>query len=94
MARIVDVPVPKFPECWKSCGSCGHGSELSVDDVLRFPGDRVARDETLIVVETGKAALDIPSPVAGTLVALFVAPGDPIAEGQPLVRIATDSDGD
>ncbi len=93
MGRIVDVPVPKFPECWKTCGSCGHG-DLSVDDVLRFPGDRVARDETLIVVETGKAALDIPSPMAGTLVALFVAPGDPIAEGQALARIEVDSDGD
>ena len=51
MGRIVDVPVPKFPECWKTCGSCGHG-DLSVDDVLLFPGDRVARDETLIVAET------------------------------------------
>ena len=54
----------------------------------------MARDETLIVVETGKAALDIPSPVAGTLVALFVAPGDPIAEGQALARIETGSDSD
>lgn len=90
MGRIVDVPIPKYPECWKSCGNCGSG-ELSVDDVLVLPGDRIARDATLIVLETGKVALDIPSPVSGTVVELFVAAGDPVAEGQAIVRIETDA---
>jgi pyruvate/2-oxoglutarate dehydrogenase complex dihydrolipoamide acyltransferase (E2) component len=90
MGRIVEVRIPKYPECWKSCGNCGSG-ELSVDDVRVLPGDHVARDETLIVLETGKVALDIPAPLAGTVVALFVAAGDPAREGQIILTLATDA---
>ena len=61
MSKVVEVHLPKYPECWSSCGNCGSGL-LSIDDVLVFPGDRVNRDDTLLVLETGKVALDIPSP--------------------------------
>lgn len=89
MGKIVEVVIPKYPECWKSCGNCGSG-ELSVDDVLVFPGDRVVRDETLIVLETGKVALDIPAPIAGTVVELFVAAGDAIVEGQLILTLESE----
>ena len=85
MSTIIEVCIPKYPECWTSCGNCGSG-EISVDDVLVLPGDVVARDDTLIVLETGKIAIDIPVPNSGTIVELFVAAGDLVAEGQ---RIAT-----
>ena len=75
MSSIVEIRLPKYPECWESCGNCGSGA-VSVDDVLVLPGQRVERDDILIVLETGKVALDIPSPCSGTVVELFVAPGD------------------
>ena len=53
MSTIFEVRIPKYPECWKSCGNCGSG-DISVDDVRVLPGDWVERDETLIVLETGK----------------------------------------
>lgn len=90
MSKIVEVVIPKYPECWKSCGNCGSGA-LTVDDVLVFPGDRVARDETLIVLETGKVALDIPAPIAGTVAQLFVAAGDAIVEGQLILTLESDA---
>jgi pyruvate/2-oxoglutarate dehydrogenase complex dihydrolipoamide acyltransferase (E2) component len=91
MGRIIDVRIPKYPECWKSCGNCGSG-ELSVDDVLVLPGDRVARDDTLIVLETGKVAIDIPAPHAGKVVALHIAAGDPAGERQVILTLAIDGD--
>lgn len=81
MSTLLEVRIPKYPECWKSCGNCGSG-DISVDDVRVFPGDWVERDETLIVLETGKTALDIPSPRSGRVVELFVAPGDAVVEQQ------------
>jgi len=86
MGKIVEVRIPNYPECWKSCGNCG-GDAISVDDVLVLPGDRVARDDTLIVLETGKVALDIPSLAAGQVVELHVAAGDLVAERQLIVTL-------
>ena len=86
MRKIIEVHLPKYPECWSSCGNCGSGS-LSIDDVLVFPGDHVDRDDTLLVLETGKTALDIPSPHTGTVVELFVAVGDEVTERQLILTL-------
>ena len=89
MGKIIEVCIPKYPECWSSCGNCGSG-EVSVDDVLVLPGDPVARDDTLIVLETGKVAIDIPAPYAGTIIELFVAAGDLVAEGRLIATLEID----
>lgn len=81
MSKVIEVLIPKYPECWTSCGNCGSG-QIVVDDVLVLPGDRVERDDTLIVLETGKVALDIPAPNSGMVVELSVAPGDTVVERQ------------
>lgn len=89
MSRIVEVRIPKFPECWDSCGNCG-GGEVIVDDVLVLPGSTVDYDDTLIVLETGKVALDIPTPSAGRIVALHIAAGDAVVEGQVILTLEID----
>ncbi len=86
MSKIVEVRVPKFPECWESCGNCGSG-EVIVDDVLVLPGDAVEREDNLIVLETGKVALDIPTPRAGRVIDLLVAAGDTVTEGQVILTL-------
>lgn len=80
--------MPRFPECWDTCGSCGSG-EVMVEVVHVKPGDRVRADEPLITLETGKVALDIPSPCDGTVVEVLVAAGEPIAEARLIVRVVT-----
>jgi pyruvate dehydrogenase E2 component (dihydrolipoamide acetyltransferase) len=86
MSKTIEVRVPKFPECWTSCGNCGSG-EVVVDDVLVLPGDHVDFEDTLIVLETGKVALDIPTPSAGRVVDLCVAAGDSVSEGQVILTL-------
>lgn len=86
MSEIIEVRLPKYPECWESCGNCGSG-EVLVDDVRALPGDTVERDDTLIVLETGKVALDIPSPRAGKVLELFVAAGDKVVERQIILTL-------
>ncbi len=80
--------MPKFPPCWESCGSCGQG-DITVQSVLVSPGQTVSCDEPLIVLETGKVALDIPSPHEGVIVEVAVQEFDPIAEDDLIVRIDT-----
>ncbi|MCB1914792.1 MAG: dihydrolipoamide acyltransferase [Rhodocyclaceae bacterium] len=85
---VKDVRIPKYPECWESCGSCASG-EIFVQSVLVSVGERVARDDTLIVLETGKVALELPCPDDGEIVEVCVEENDPVDEGDLIVRVNT-----
>lgn len=58
-----------------------------MQSVLVQSGEDIQTDDTLIVLETGKVALDIPSPHAGRLVDVRVSEGDPIDEGEVIATI-------
>ncbi len=82
------VRMPKYPECWQSCGSCASG-DVFVLEVLVKVGDVIVRDDNVLTLETGKVALDIPSPAAGRVVAIHVTAGDTVAEGALLASLET-----
>ena len=81
--------MPRYPECWSSCGACANG-RVFILEILVKPGDRVAVNENVLVVETRKVALDIPSPYEGTVVEIFVTPGDDLSERMPLLTMQTE----
>jgi 2-oxoisovalerate dehydrogenase E2 component (dihydrolipoyl transacylase) len=49
------------------------------------PGDRVSEDDVIVEVMTEKAAVEVPSPVAGRVVSITGAPGDRVPVGSPLI---------
>ena len=51
-------------------------------------GDAVAAGQTLVSVETDKAAVDVPADAAGTVEAVLVKAGDKVKVGGPLVKLA------
>jgi 2-oxoisovalerate dehydrogenase E2 component (dihydrolipoyl transacylase) len=55
-------------------------------------GERVSEDQPLVDMLTDKAAVEIPSPVAGVIVALHGEAGDKVAVGGPLLEIETAAD--
>ena len=64
------------------------GEGLEEGEVVAWlvaPGETVARDQPLVEVQTDKALVELPSPVAGQVVALAFAPGDIVKVGQTLV---------
>lgn len=73
----------------------GDASEIEVIEICVKQGDMVAVDAPLIVLESDKASLEVPSPESGTIVAIKVALGDKVAEGDLIMVIdAGDSEGD
>lgn len=56
-------------------------------------GDRVEVDQVIAVVETAKAAVDLPCPYAGTVVTLHGAEGEVLDVGAPLISIDTGGGG-
>jgi pyruvate dehydrogenase E2 component (dihydrolipoamide acetyltransferase) len=67
----------------------GDFSDVEVVEVLVAVGDQVEAEQGLIMLETDKATMDVPTPVAGRIQELKVAvgsrinPGDPVAVIQP-----------
>jgi pyruvate dehydrogenase E2 component (dihydrolipoamide acetyltransferase) len=59
----------------------GDFKDVEIVEVLVKPGDTVAPEQPLITLETDKAAMEVPSPVAGRLVELKVAPGGRVSTG-------------
>ena len=59
----------------------GDFSDVPVIEVHVAPGDAVAVEDPLLTLESDKATLDVPSPVAGTVASLGVAVGDTVSEG-------------
>ncbi|CAB4542282.1 unannotated protein [freshwater metagenome] len=47
-------------------------------------GDVIAVGDSLMEVETDKASVEVPSPVAGTIVEIFFKNGDEIKTGEPI----------
>jgi pyruvate/2-oxoglutarate dehydrogenase complex dihydrolipoamide acyltransferase (E2) component len=86
MSELIEVRMPKYPDCWETCGSCASG-DVVVLEVLVKPGDAIGFDDAILTLETGKVALDIPSPHAGQVVEVFVVEGDAVAEGQVLLTL-------
>lgn len=62
-------------------------TEATLGEWLKQPGDAVGRDEPIASLETDKVAVEVPSPVAGTLSEQLVAVGDTIEVGAVIARI-------
>ena len=65
------------------------GEEVEIIEISVKVGDSVAEDDTIIVVETEKASMDIPAPFAGTIESLVVKAGDKIKEGDLIATLVT-----
>ena len=59
----------------------------SITEILKQPGDAVAVDEVIAVIETDKVSVDVRSPVAGKLTALAAAVDDAVEVGADLFVI-------
>ncbi|KLO58110.1 MULTISPECIES: dihydrolipoyl dehydrogenase [Delftia] len=74
---IIDIKVPDI----------GDFAEVGVIELLVQPGDTVAKDQSLITVESDKASMEIPSSHAGVVKELKVKIGDKVAEGSVVLTL-------
>jgi len=80
MSQLLDVTVPDI----------GEFSEVEIIEVHVTAGDVVAAEDPLITLESDKAAMEVPSPVAGKVAEVRVAVGEKISEGGLILRLAVD----
>jgi len=65
----------------------GGAAGVEVIEISVAPGDQILEDYSLITVESDKASMEIPSPLAGKLVELKVSLGDKLDEGSLIAVI-------
>jgi len=71
----------------------GDVSDVDVIEVLIQPGDQISKDQGLIVLETDKATMEVPSPVAGEIKDVKVKVGDKVSQGSLIGHILTEPQG-
>ena len=69
----------------------GNFAEVPVIDVLVKTGDLVEAEAPLITLETDKASMDVPTPLAGTVVEVLVAKGVKVSKGTVIARLEASS---
>src|SRR6478736_5632257 len=79
MANLVEVKVPDI----------GDFKDVAIIELLVKPGEVIAVDTGLIMVESDKASMEIPSSHAGTVKELKVGLGDRVSEGSVILVIET-----
>src|SRR5437870_8079011 len=65
----------------------GDFKEVEVIEVLVKPGDKVAKEQSLITLESDKATMEIPSPAAGVVKELKVKTGDKVSQGSLILML-------
>ena len=76
-SEIVEVRVPDI----------GDFSDVPVIEVLVGAGDRIRPEDPLVSLESDKATMDVPSPVAGRVVGIALSVGDLVSEGALILTV-------
>ena len=82
MSKTIAVNVPDI----------GDFKDIPIIEVLVKAGDTVAAEQPLITLETDKATVDVPAPVAGVVKELKVKVGDKVSQGSVILMLEQKQD--
>ena len=77
MSTLIEVKVPDI----------GNFKNVEIIEVLVDVGFQIEPEESLITIESDKASMEIPSPIAGTVKQLLVKVGDRVSEGSAILML-------
>ncbi|ALO46908.1 dihydrolipoyllysine-residue acetyltransferase [Pseudohongiella spirulinae] len=71
----------------------GDSKDVEVIEILVKAGDTVSENDSLLVLESDKAAMEIPSPVSGVIKSITVKVGDQVNQGDDIATIEVEGAG-
>lgn len=77
MSKITEAEIPDI----------GDSGDVEVIEIMMQEGNRVYTGETLLTVESDKAAMDVPSQMSGVVREVIVTIGDKVKQGDVFARI-------
>ncbi len=82
MSFLIELKVPDI----------GNVSDVEVAEVLIQPGDVIELDQTIVIMESDKATMDLPASAAGTVEEVKVKVGDTVSEGSLIATVRASTD--
>ncbi len=79
MSQTIEVKVPDI----------GDFHDVPVIELLVAPGDSIQAEQALVMLESDKATLEVPSPVAGIVKEVRLKLGDKVSAGTPVLLLET-----
>ncbi len=70
MSELIEIKIPDL----------GGADEVEIVEILIQPGDAVEKEQTLAVMESDKATMDLPANMAGTIQEVIIKVGDKVAQ--------------
>ena len=83
MSQVIEIKVPDI----------GDYKDVPVIEVLVKPGDTIEKEQSIVVLESDKATMDVPSSHAGVVKEVRVKVGDTLSEGSVVVILQGASSG-
>ena len=77
MSNSIDITVPDI----------GDFNDIEVIEVHVAPGDEVQLEDALITLESDKASMDVPAPMAGSVTDVYIKPGDRVSQGSVIIAL-------
>jgi pyruvate dehydrogenase E2 component (dihydrolipoamide acetyltransferase) len=77
MANVEQILIPDL----------GDAEDVQVVEILVTVGDQVAKEDPLITLESEKASMDVPSPMAGKILEINVKTGDQVTAGDLILTL-------
>ncbi len=79
MSNVIDIKVPDI----------GDFKDVPVIEIFVKVGDTVEAEDPLVSLESDKATMDVPAPLAGMVKEIRVKLGDKVSEGSVIMALAT-----
>ena len=67
----------------------GDFKDVEVIEVICKEGQSIAVEDPLITIESDKATIDVPSPLAGKILSIKIKSGDKVSEGNLILELDT-----
>lgn len=80
MANEIEVKVPDI----------GSASGVDVIEIFVKEGDTIKKEDSLITLETDKASMEIPSPIAGKVTKISLKVGDKVSQGDGILFVSVE----
>jgi len=82
--QLVTVETIKIPDL-------GGATDVEVIEVCVAPGDVIRAEQSLVVLESDKASMEVPSPKAGKVVAIKIVAGSKVNVGDAMIELEVES---
>ncbi|MFT7688929.1 MAG: pyruvate dehydrogenase E2 component (dihydrolipoamide acetyltransferase) [Candidatus Azotimanducaceae bacterium] len=88
----IENAVSSFSEKIVSVPDVGDAKDIMVTEILVKKGDILSSEDSIVVLESDKASMEIPTPFAGEVLEVLIAEGQEVNEGDEIVRLKTSDD--